>query len=442
MKIIFLLIFSIVTFFSTSMAEKISSMESLQSTFVDIAKKVKPSVVCVKVEESFIHPPVPRKEVPRGEIPIEAKGSGIIIDEKGHILTCYHVIKEAKGIEVVLFDGQEFPAEVIGKDATTDLAVLKIESKKGLTKTKLGDSDKINPGEWAIAIGNPYGLDQSMRVGIISGIGPFKEEPQEFDFIQIDAGVAPGDSGGPALNIKGEVIGVISSTHNKVGLVIPINIAKEIAREIIEKGEVTRGYLGVRAQSLTSDLAREFGFDGKQGVLVGGIIEDSPADKGGIEVGDIMVRFNMKKVTNTRELSRLVAKTPPDKTVKIELFRDKHLKNLDIKIGEAKQIPVLAERLSEEYGMVAQEITPEFMKRFGLEEGKGVVISKVKAGTPASRAGVRPGDIIIELGKKKIRSIDDYCHILDEIGMDKNVLMLIRRGERTFYTVVKKERHE
>ena len=415
-------------------------LESLQKTFVDIAHRVRSSVVCVKVEESFIHPTVPGKKVPKGEIPIEAKGSGIVIDEKGHILTCYHVIKEAKSIRVVVFGGQELSAQVVGKDATTDLAVLKVESLKGLTKACLGDSDKIKIGEWAIAIGNPYGMDQAIRVGIISGIGPLEEGTHVFDFIQTDASIAPGDSGGPALNIKGEVIGIISSTHHKVGLMIPINVAKEVAEELIAKGKVTRGFLGVRPQSLTLDLAKEFGFDGKEGVLVGGIVEDAPADKGGIEIGDIILRFNKEKVTNARELSRLVARTPPNKTVEIQLFRNGHLKTLDIKIGEAKEIPVLAERISEEYGMVAQEITPELMKRFGLKEGKGVVISKVTPGTPASRAGVWPGDVIVEVRKKKIRGLEDYCHILDEIERGRNVLMLIKRGERTFYVVVKQER--
>ena len=429
-------------FAQTDSSHQISSpsVESLQKTFVDIASRVRPSVIRVKVEGSFIHPAVPGKKVPKGEIPLEAKGSGIVIDEKGHILTCYHVIKGAKGIRVVVFDGQEFSAEVVGKDATTDLAVLKIESQKGLTKAKLGNSDKTKTGEWAIAIGNPYGLDRTMRVGIISGIGPFEEKTQQFDFIQTDASIAPGDSGGPTLNIKGEVIGIISSASDKVGLIIPINVAKEIAKELIAKGKVTRGFLGVRLQSLTLDLAKEFGFDGKEGVLIGGIIEDTPADKGGIEVGDIIVRFNNKRVANARELSRLVAKAPPDKTAKIQLFRSKHLKTVNIKIGDAKEIPLLAERISKQYGMIAQEITPELMKRFGLEEGKGVVISKVTPATPASRAGVWPGDVIVEVEKKKIRSFEDYCHILDEIEMGRNVLMLMERGEKTFYVVVKQER--
>lgn len=412
------------------------SIGNLQETFVDIANTVKSSVVLVKVEESFRHPPVPGKGAPKGEIPIEVSGSGIVIDEKGHILTCEHVIKEARGVYVVFLDAQEFCAKVVGKDAVTDLAVLKIEPPQGLTKANLGDSDRVRVGEWAIAIGNPYGMNRTVRVGIVSGIGPVGEG-REFDFIETDASIARGDSGGPALNIKGEVIGVMSSLRNNVGLIVPINVAKEIAGKLIKDGKVTRGYLGVRMQSLTTDLAKEFGLEGKDGVLVGEVKAGSPAAESGMEPGDVIVKFDGKGVTNPRDLLRLVAKTPPHKKSRVRIVRDGQSKTLDVKVGEAEETSVLAEMIRKEYGVVAQEITPKLIKQFGLKQDEGVVISKVAIGTPASRAGVRPGDVIIELGKKRVANLEDYYLAFSETERGRNVLMLTKRGERTFYVVIK-----
>ncbi len=382
-----------------------------------------------------------------GQIPRERKqrslGSGVIIDPgKGYILTNNHVVANADEIEVRLDDGKEFEAEVVGRDPKTDLALIK--TKKGLDVEKgapLGDSNDARVGEWVMAIGSPFGLERTITVGILSakgrviGAGPYD------DFLQTDAAINPGNSGGPLFNMKGEVIGIntaIVATGQGIGFAIPINMAKELLPQL-EKGKVTRGWLGVSIQELTEEIAKSFNLKETAGALVAEVIEDSPAKEGGLERGDIIVAFDGKDITTPNELQRIVASTTPEKRVKVEVIRDGKTVTLTVKVGiMPDELPETAKAITTDLGLTVQTLTPELAEQFDWpREEKGVLITGVEPGSAGAEAGLRRGDLIKEINRKVVENTKDYTELLQKAKKGESLLLFIKRGSRTFYATVK-----
>jgi serine protease Do len=382
-----------------------------------------------------------------GDIPQDSLGSGFIIDDEGYILTNNHVIEKADKIKVLLSDEEELDAEVVGGDPKTDIALIKIEPPKPLQPVKMGDSDTLEVGEWVIAIGNPFGLGHTVTAGIVSakgrviGAGPYD------DFIQTDASINQGNSGGPLINMKGEVVGInaaiISQTGGSVGIgfAIPINMAKEILSQLKDTGRVTRGWLGVMIQPVTPELAKQFGLEKAEGALVSQVMDDSPAEKAGIEREDIIIEFDQKKIHKMRELPRIVANTPVGKQVEVKVIRQGKEKQLKVVVDELKEERVAtAEKFAteKELGLTVQDLTPEIAKHLGISEKSGVLVSEVKVGSPAHEAGVRRGDIIKEIDRQPIEDLDSYRRQMEKLKRKDDILILIQREENTFFVVVER----
>ncbi|MGA7873956.1 MAG: DegQ family serine endoprotease [Candidatus Binatus sp.] len=373
-------------------------------------------------------------------------GSGVIVSADGYILTNNHVVGNAEEIHVTLQDKREFTAKVIGKDAKTDLGLIKIDTKDALPVAPLGDSNSTDVGDWVIAIGNPFNVGMTVTAGIVSAKGRILGGDYD-DFIQTDASINPGNSGGPLINTKGEVIGINTAIYsrtganNGIGFAIPIDMARNVMDQLKAHGRVIRGWLGVEIQEVTPDLAQSFGLPKPEGALVASADKDGPAGKAGIERGDIVLSFNGHPLNDEHELPALVALTPINKTVPVEVVRNgKHL-TLDVTIGERKE-PQVASAKSEEpggnWGMQVGDITPEIAQQFHLEGTKGVVIQKVAPDSPSAEAGLEPGDVVLEINHDKVAAVSDFVAKAKEAQTNKKpALLLVQRGGATLYTVIK-----
>ncbi len=458
------------------------SLEETENLFVKVFESVKPAVVQVKTEkvvtirpywdpfrdfDRFFDSPLEdffpeffgrrerrerRREEPRREKREGPLGSGFIIDEEGYILTNYHVIKGVDEVKVKLpGEEDEFKAEVVGTDAKTDLALIKIAAGRQLPVVKLGDSDKIRVGEWAIAIGSPFKLEHTMTVGVISGKGRSGFHITHYeDFIQTDASINFGNSGGPLVNIHGEVIGINTLIIHPymghgIGFAIPINMAKDILPQLKERGKVVRGWLGVSIQSVTKDLAEILNLPDTKGALIGGLIEDSPAEKAGIVEGDVIREFNGKPIESVQELQKEVARTEVGKKVKVKIIREGKEKVLTVKVGEMPAEEELQDRIDErlrgQLGLSVENITAEIARRYDLTDREGVLVAEVEPGSPAYR-NVQPGDIIKKVNKKRVKNIDDFNKAMAKVKAGDKVLLHIRRGEYTLYVVLTAEERE
>ncbi|MFH1655916.1 MAG: Do family serine endopeptidase [Candidatus Omnitrophota bacterium] len=390
-----------------------------------------------------------------GEMPHKQMGlgSGVIIDESGYILTNEHVIEGADKITVTLPDGREFKGELKGTDPRSDLAIIEI-SARNLPAVKLGDSDEVNIGQWVLAIGNPFAImmpnpEPTVTSGVISALHrslprTSMRDRDYTDLIQTDAAINPGNSGGPLVNLKGEVVGInvaIFSTtggYQGVGFAIPSNVAKRVMSSLIEGKKVLYGWLGVSVQEVTEDLAEYFKLDKKEGVIVGSVFEDSPAEKSGIKSGDIIISFAGKSVTDVRTLLKLVGTTEVGKKVKVAVLRDGKMKTLDIEIGaRPEDLSKISSSAAEEEkgwrGLSVSSITPEIANRFRLDNDKGVIVIEVEPNTPADEAGFAPGDIITEIDRKEIKNIQDFNKAIKSVKGD--ALVRTEKG----YTVIKAE---
>ncbi|GAB4278094.1 MAG: DegQ family serine endoprotease [Deferrisomatales bacterium] len=433
-------------------------------SFADLAERVKPSVVNIStttVVKGFrgVPPPFgpnsPFREFfgdefferffgnhgrPR-EFKTQSLGSGFILDREGYILTNNHVVEKADEIVVRLSDEHEFEAKVVGTDPKTDIALIQIEpGDTELQPVELGDSDAIRVGDWVIAIGNPFGYGHTVTAGIISargrviGAGPYD------NFLQTDTAINPGNSGGPLFDMKGRVVGIntaIVAQATGIGFAIPVNMAKEIVPQLKSEGKVTRGWLGVMIQEVTKDLAKQFGIEEPRGALVSQVVEDGPADKAGIRRGDVILEFDGIKVDRMHELPRIVAERAPGKTVEVVILRKGERKTLSVTLGELPEEELAAPaRVEEELGLTVQEVTPELRKHLDLEEGEGVVVSGVEPGSPAAAAGLRRGDVILEVNQEPVADLEGYRKALREGREAESVLFLVRRGQGTLYVVV------
>lgn len=368
-------------------------------------------------------------------------GSGVIVDREGYILTNNHVIKDADEIKVRLSDKREFTGKVIGTDPKTDLAVIKINSDN-LPVIKWGDSDKLRVGETVIAIGNPFGLSQTVTSGIVSATGRANVGIADYeDFIQTDAAINPGNSGGALVNVSGELVGIntaifsTSGGYQGIGFAIPSNMAKVVMENLIKRGKVIRGWLGVVIQPVTPELAKQFGLKEEKGVLVGDVVEEGPAEKAGIQRGDVIIEYDGRKVSEPSSLRNMVANTQPGKEVKIKILREGKEKNLQVTIAELptemQKVPGRADNLLK--GVIVQNITPGMRKELNIPRRiTGVIITDIEEESPA--VGVlSTNDVIIEVNRRKINNVKDYERIISRIKPDQDILLLIFRNGSTFY---------
>jgi len=449
-------------------ADVSSGTISLQNAFVHVAKVVKPSVVQITTEktityrywdpfgdlEDFFNSPFdqffgkPKRKQPKTfKKKQEGLGSGFIVDPKGYILTNNHVIEGVDRILVKLFgDEHKYPAKVIGTDPKTDLALIKINVKRLLPAVILGDSDKIQVGEWAIAIGNPMGLDETVTVGVISAKGRSGFGITQYeDFIQTDAAINPGNSGGPLVNIKGEVIGINTFilapyAAQNIGFAIPINLAKTVFKQLKEKGKVVRGYLGVWLQPLTEDLAKSFGLKDTKGAVVSQVIKDSPAEKAGFKEGDVIVEFDGKKVEDVRDLQMKVADTPVEKKVEIKVWRDGKFITLRVKVGEMPEESKIAKEEEAGFwmGMKVEGITDEMIDKYGLENKEGVIVVEVEPDSPAYEANIIPGSVIKKIDRYSIRNYSDFLKAKERVSSKKYISIYVAVNGQGRFVVLKK----
>ncbi len=379
-------------------------------------------------------------------------GSGFVINEAGFIITNNHVVKNATKITVTFKgDKRRFNAKLIGGDEKTDIALLKVDIPKEikLTPVVLGDSDKIRAGDWVIAIGNPFKLDHTATVGIVSAKSRKSVGGPYTDLIQTDASINPGNSGGPLFNASGEVIGIntaIFSRNNMgsnigIGFAIPINIAKSIIRELKIKGKVTRGWLGVLIQPITSDTAKALGLKKARGALVGDIIKGSPAFKAKIKRGDVIIKYGEQEVVENNDLPVMVGKTKVGEDVIITIIRDKKEIKLPVKIAELKEKTKVIKNYTSttvsKLGLSVQNITQGIAKGLNLKQIEGVVVSSIKKDSISDRAGLQRGDIILEVDSKKTNSIKEFEEATKELKSDKPLLLLVSRGGHTLFFTLK-----
>jgi serine protease Do len=397
-------------------------------------------------------------QLPHPNVPKEHKeqslGSGVIVSEDGYIVTNNHVIEKAEEIKVSLLDKRDYRAKLIGADPKTDIAVIKIEAK-GLTALPWGDSNKLKAGEVVFAIGNPFGLNQTVTMGVISAVGRANVGIADYeDFIQTDAAINPGNSGGALVNTRGELIGIntaiLSRTggYQGIGFAVPSSMARQVMDSLVKYKKVVRGWLGVSIQEVTSDLAEEFGVKDLRGALVSGIVKGSPAEKAGIKQGDVILEYDGKVVEDTGHLRNMVSQTPIGTVVKIKLLRRKKEIELQVTIAELPKkmseassgngaAPGTERESSALTGLVVRELTPEIARHMGIDESeRGVVVIKIDPESRLYDGGIRPGDIILQINQQNISNLDEYKKSAARIKANERVLFLIRRkGEDLFVTI-------
>jgi Do/DeqQ family serine protease len=413
-----------------------------QRAFIEVSEKVTPAVVNIRAErvrpvdrlsplfeeffgDFFRTPPAEQRE--------RSLGSGFILSEDGYILTNEHVISGAEQIKVRLTDQRVFPGKIIGVDPKTDVAVVKIEADKPLPVAVLGDSDRLKVGQWALAIGNPFGLESTLTVGVISATGRTDIGIEDYeDFVQTDASINPGNSGGPLLNIYGEVVGVntaIVASGQGIGFAIPINLAKLVADQLISRGEVTRGWLGVSIQPLDADLAESFGLDRVTGALVTRVLPGTPAEKAGLQRGDVLLSFDGKSVRSVKELQLLVASSPLNVDLPVEVLRQ----------GTRMTLKVFIVARDAEAQPVKQELEEDIAPWLGMsfdEIEQGVRVAVVEPGSVAARAGIQIDDLVLAINHHAVKNLADIHMTRQRSRAKESTLLLLQRGETTLYVAL------
>ena len=387
-----------------------------------------------------------RGQQPTPDKQVSATGSGFIVTTDGFILTNAHVVKDADEVMVKLNDKREFKAKVIGIDLRTDVAVLKVNATS-LSKVSIGNPDTIKVGEWVAAIGAPFGLENTMTVGIVSAKGRALPQENFVPFIQTDVAINPGNSGGPLFNLKGEVIGINSQIYSRTGgymglsFAIPINVAMDVMNQLKANGKVIRGWLGIAIQEVTKELSESFGMKNTNGALVAGIEKGAPAEKGGLQPGDVITKFDGKVIESSSDLPKAVGNTKPGRTVVAEVFRKGSIKTLNLTVGEmpSDQAEVIANNKTPEkadvnrLGLVLKEAPPQQRKK--MNGKKGLLV--VDAQGSAAAAGIRRGDIVLALNNSEVESADAFAKEVATIPNGKTVALLILRNDETLYVPVK-----
>ncbi|KAF0189393.1 MAG: protease [Desulfobulbaceae bacterium] len=449
--------------------ENIQLLDRSAKAFSSVVKKAEPAVVHVRVEKKagetandqinpfndpffqrFFGPSFKHPNAPQPEQKTQGAGSGFLISDDGYILTNNHVIDNADKITVRVEGEQELEAKVIGTDPQSDVALIKISDGRKFPYLPLGDSDGLEVGEWVIAIGSPFGLDRTVTVGVVSAKGRNRMGINEYEnFIQTDAAINPGNSGGPLLNIHGEVIGMNTAIFSRsggymgIGFAIPVNMAKTVKAQLLTKGKVTRSWLGVAIQDMTSELARSFKLKEKTGALVTEVSKDSPAEKAGIKQGDLITSLNGKPVADVSDLRNRVAMTPPKTKIDLVLIRNEQQKELTVQVEEQpSDMKSLAggspqqQEAFQKAGLSLQDLTPELARQFGYQMGQGVLVAEVTPGSPAAMARIPAGSLIEEVNRQPVRNLKELTQVLAKSNGAKDILLLIRSGNRSQYVVL------
>jgi serine protease Do len=390
---------------------------------------------------------MPRRQ-PQQKQYTQGLGSGFVVDSNGYIMTNYHVVSEANTVTVRFGKGTEYKAKVVGKDPPTDLALIKIDAGN-LPMLELGDSDKIEVGEWVIAIGNPFGLSSTVTVGVVSGKGRTGIGIEDYeDFIQTDAAINMGNSGGPLINARGEVIGIntaiVSGSGGNVGIgfAIPSNMAKLVYQQLKTEGHVTRGYLGILMQPLTPKLAQKFGVKGQKGILISDVVSKSPADQAGLRNGDVIIRMNERDVNEVTQFRNYVAMQKPGSEAKLYVVRDGKEKEISVQIGtmpvksKTPEQQEQGQQQQQKIGLKVQNLTPDIAEQLGYQNEKGVVIIDVDSGSPADEAGLQPGMLIAEVDKKPVNNVDEFYKLAKKGIQEGSVMLLVKFKDVSQYVVI------
>ena len=462
-------------FFAVSPTQKAKAAPDLPDSFADLVEKLGPTVVniyttqVVKLKNSpnefFFHGdnelpdlfkrffglPGFENRAPgqRREMKKTSLGSGVIISSDGYIITNNHVVQDAEEIHVRSSDHEEYLAKIVGRDPKTDVALIKIETDRSLPYAEFGDSDKLRVGNWVIAIGNPFGFEQTVTAGIVSGKGRSIGHGPYENFIQTDASINPGNSGGPLFNRAGKMVGINTAIFSRsggnmgIGFAIPINMANNVVSQLKEHGKVIRGWLGVLIQNVTPDLADQFGLDRPIGALVGEISEDGPADKAGLKPGDIIIKYQGREVVQMSLLPSMVAQTTVGSDAELIVIREGKEKKITVTIGKLKEDGVVAggseSKLGQNLGLTVQELTPELAKSMKLDESTGLLVADVEPNTPTSEAGLRRGDVILEVDRTPVEDMKGFNKAMENARGNSNILFLIRRDVFTRFVVLKKD---
>jgi serine protease Do len=456
-------------------------LEELSNAFANISEQASPAVVFIQVEKRigadrgmspydmfpedffrrFFGPDFPGPQRgPRGRgrpapeqdrmVPY-GQGTGFIISKDGYIITNHHVVGDADSIEVKLNDGRSFKAELVGSDERTEIAVIKIDAKD-LPTLPMGDSDQVRVGQWVVAIGNPFGLSNTVTAGIISARGRGNVGITEYaDFIQTDAAINPGNSGGPLLDLEGRVIGVNTAIYSRsggymgIGFAIPINMVKSIKDQLIEKGTVARGYLGIGIQSLTPDLARWFGIEEQGGVLISSVEEGSPAERAGLKQNDVIISLNGKPAGEVGSFRSRIAATPPGNTVELEILRDGSKMTKSVTVGQLDEDRAVLARggssaQSRNIGLTVQNLSDELARRLGYTGLSGVVVTEVEPGSAAEQAGIESGDLIVEVNRQPVNNVKEFQEVVANSDASKGVLLLVTDGNLSRYVALRTDK--
>ncbi len=435
-----------------------SIAKQLSRAFTDTAKKAIPSVVFIRVEASYENemygddpygffndeffnrffgkPSRPQK--PQAQI---SQGSGFIVSSDGYIMTNYHVVANAKQMTVVLQNGDnnEYTATLVGGDPQTDIAVIKIDHPDGrhFPHLDFGNSEEVEVGEWVVAVGNPFQLEASVTVGVISAKGRQNLKITELeDFIQTDAAINPGNSGGPLLDLDGDVIGINTAIVSRsggymgIGFAIPCDMAKNVYRQIVDTGSVSRGFLGVSLQPIDKDLAEALNMDRPEGALVADVVEDSPASRAGVEQGDVILEVDGNLIKSPGSIRNEVMLKEPGKVVTLKINRNGKIKYIKVELGSYSKSSQMMSENAQLLGITVENLTPDNVKRFKLTSNdEGVVITDVKQGSMGARIGLKPGFIVLSLNQKKVNNVADFNDALGSIEKGKKVLILVKHGD-------------
>jgi serine protease Do len=410
--------------------------DDLQDVIISVSNTIKPAVVHIEVVQKS------------GEFKYKSLASGLIVDQRGYILTNEHVVDKAQSITVTLPSKIEYPAEIIGTDKQTDLALIQIKTQESLFVAKLGNSDEVKVGEWVIAVGNPYGFDRTVSFGIVSGKGRvFPNLPIETqlinDFIQTDAAIDPGSSGGPLVNLKGEVIGLNSIGFGRgQGFTIPINTADEVKNKLLTTGTIDRGWIGIDIQPLSRDYAKYYNKPNLEGILISDVMPNSPAEKAGLLSGDVIIEYMGEKVSAEKEedlnkFQFLVSQSKVGESAKIKVVRYGIIVNMEVEV--ARQPKVKADEYETKFGFTVKEITDAIYREYMLDDKEGVLVSFVEVGGVASTAQLEEGDIIKKVEKLEIKNLDDFKKSLDQVKDEKQIMLTVKRGKTQRFVLLSPE---
>jgi len=433
--------------------------------FTELAKDAKPGVVNVRTVKTikgggrvfrhffgrpfgernpFENGPSPRQD-PQKDFKQRSLGSGFIIDRDGFIVTNNHVIEDADEITVKIANGKEYKAEIVGRDPSTDLALIKIDPKERLSPLSMGDSDAMAVGNWVVAIGSPFGLEQTVTAGIVSAKGRTIGSGPYDDFIQTDASINFGNSGGPLINMKGEVIGIntaITASGQGIGFAIPSNLAKDVITQLRDEGEVTRGWLGVGIQDLDQELADYYKVEKGEGALITQVFEGDPADKAGIKVKDVIVAVDGQRIASSRDLTRLIAKKQVGKNTNIPVIRDGRENTVTVTLSKRNEEKLTAKRsegIDRGFGFRVDDLSPETAPRFGFEENEsGVVVVHIDSDSKAAEAGLQVGDLIKEVNRHSVNDTGEFSAEM-KAANEADTIQLLVKGRRGGYRVIKLE---